>query len=179
MGEKKEIRTIEGDPRVVAELTEWIKKLQPNTNFRELRDSLNKLSHCLLFGVIDKEMYTALMYGYQINTIVLRDALIEGGGTQLTGQAKAAKAFAQMTEEELRNYITEANTVKRIEMINDLNRRGHIIDAEEVTEVPKIKIKVTKPSEAAKAKPTTPKTGLLHTPLPATPPDEDDDECPI
>lgn len=180
MGEKHELKVINPDERVKSELLNWLREFKPNANFRELRDSINRLRHAFMYGLIEKEMYTALVYGIQVETVILRESLIEGGGTQLTDAAKSKATFARMSDQELKDYLAQSNSVKRIEMINDLDRRGQIVDAE-VVEVPKIKIKVSTPKNVSKRiQEVAPKTGLLAQPLPAPPPPkEENDECPI
>lgn len=176
------IPTIALDPRVEAELRDWIAKFHPISNFREMKEYMNKLRHCLLGGVIAPELFTKMIYSAQVETVVMREALIEGGGLQLTDAVKNRNTFARMTDDELRDYLAESNTVKRIEMINTLDRKGQIVDAELVQEVPVIKIKTIKPQQVSRAvKDATPQNGLLAKPPSAPPPQkyEDDDECPI
>lgn len=159
---------IDGDPRVVADLKDWLTKYHANANMRELKDYINKLMHCLMFGLIDKGTFTSLMYGGQIETVILRDALIEGGGTQLVEEGKRKNTFTRMTKDELMAYVSEARTMKRIEMINDLSRKGQIVDVEEVRELPKLEIKISQPNNiAAKIKPAS---GLLAPKPPPAPP---------
>lgn len=181
MGERRQITTIQLDPRVEADLREWVKQFHEIANFRDMKTYMNKLRHCLLGGIIDHELFTKMIYSAQVESVVMREALIEGGGTQLTEAVKNRETFARMTDDELKDYLAERNTVKRIEMINNLDRKGQIVDAELVQEIPTIKIKVSKPSQVAqKVKNATPKTGLLAPkPPPAPPPDEDLNECPI
>ncbi len=171
--------TINLDPRVEAELREWITKFHPISNFREMKEYMNKLRHCLLGGIVDAALFTKMIYSAQVETVVMREALIEGGGLQLTDAAKNRNTFARMTDDELRDYLAESNTVKRIEMINTLDRKGQIVDAELVQEVPVIKIKTIKNVSRA-VKDATPQNGLLSKPPSAPPPqNKDDDECPI
>lgn len=167
---------IEGDPRVVEDLKNWLTVYHSNSNMRELKEYINKLMHCLMFGLLDQKTYMALMYGGQIETVILRDALIEGGGTQLVEDAKRKNTFSRMTKEELTAYVQEARTAKRIEMINDMSRRGQIVDVEEVRELPKLEIKVSNPNRIKdKIKPAS---GLLAPKPPPAPPPQTAEENP-